>query len=63
MLVVEDFLKQFKPRVVSTISYSNGKYIKVEYGLNEIYELLEKASHRVYAYQWFEESQLLVLSI
>lgn len=63
MLTVQDLIKEFNPRVVSTISYNNGKYVKVEYGNYEVDELLQILDFKVFAYQWFEKDQLLVLSI
>ena len=63
MKTVQDFIKEFNPRVVSTISYNNGKYVKVEYSNYEVDELLQILDYKVFAYQWFENDQLLVLSI
>ena len=63
MKTVQDLIKEFNPRIVSTISYSNGRYVKVEYGHYEVDELLQILDYKVFAYQWFENEQLLVLSI
>ena len=63
MKTVYDLIKEFRPRIVSTISYNNGKYVKVEYGHYEVDELLQILDYKVFAYQWFENDQLLVLSI
>ena len=63
MKTVYDLIKEFRPRVVSTISYNGERYVKVEYGNYEVDELLQILDYKVFAYQWFENEQLLVLSI
>ena len=63
MKTVQDLIKEFRPRIVSTISYNNGKDVKWEYVHYEVDELLQMLDFKVFAYQWFENEQLLVLSI
>ena len=47
----------------TNFKYNNGRYVKVEYGHYEVDELLQILDYKVFAYQWFENNQLLVLSI
>ena len=66
MLTVNEFIEKYRPWTLSLITYSNGKYVKIEFSsLNKecIDGLKVFLNTKVYAYQWFEYDRVLVLSI
>ena len=66
MLTVNEFIQNYRPWTLSLITYSNGKYVKIQFSaLNKdcVDDLKVFLNTTVYAYQWFEYDRLLVLSI
>ena len=67
MLKVSEFIEKYHPWQIEFIYYLDGQYIKEVasiYAEEQALDIiLEKADFNVYAYSYFEDLHLLILSI